>query len=86
MEACRPYGPGGGMSLVGAIGVKLGILLPESVLYSEWFAVLATFVAINTVIYVVLGVIKILPQLRLLRRQGASRRSETRSIHPEASV
>ncbi len=74
------------MSLEGAIGVRTGFLLPESVLYSDWFAVLATFVAINTVIYVVLGVTKILPQLRPLGRRGYSRRSETRSIHPEAPL
>lgn len=61
-----------------------GILLPESVLYSDWFGILATFVAINTVIYVVLGLIKVLPKVRFARHRGASRRSETRSIHPDA--
>lgn len=63
-----------------------GILLPESLLYTDWFSVLATFVAINTVIYVVLGIIKVLPKVRLRSHQGASRRSETRSIHPDAPV
>lgn len=63
-----------------------GILLPESLLYADWFGVLATFVAINTVIYVVLGVIKIIPKVRLRRHSGASRRSETRSIHPDAAA
>lgn len=64
--------------------VEAGFLLPESLLYSDWFSILATFVAINTVIYVVLGIIKVLPRVRLGRRGGASRRSETRSIHPDA--
>lgn len=65
--------------------VHAGILLPESLLYSDWFGLLATFVAINTVIYVILGVLKIVPKVRLRRRHtGASRRSETRSIHPDA--
>lgn len=63
-----------------------GFLLPVELLYTDWFGVLATFVAINTVIYVVLGMIKILPKVRLPRYRGASRRSETRSIHPDAPV
>ncbi|MFE6996100.1 hypothetical protein ACFVAE_09105 [Microbacterium sp. NPDC057659] len=68
-------------------GAHTGILLPESLLYSDWFSVLATFVAINTLIYVVLGIIKILPKVNLRRSHtGASRRSETRSIHPDAPV
>ncbi|MCA1306941.1 hypothetical protein LC082_08520 [Microbacterium esteraromaticum] len=62
-----------------------GILLPESLLYTDWFGVLATFVAINTVIYVVLGVIKMTPKIRWGRRTGANRRSQTRSIHPDAA-
>ena len=62
-----------------------GILIPESILQSDWFSVLATFVAINTVIYVALGIIKILPKVNIRsRHSGASRRSETRSIHPDA--
>lgn len=65
--------------------VPAGFLLPESVLYSDWFGVLATFVAINTVIYVVLGIIKIIPKVRRrTRHSGATRRSGTRSIHPDA--
>ncbi len=69
------------------IGVQTGILLPSELLSSDWFSVLATFVAINTVIYLALGVIKILPKVKVRRRHsGASRRSETRSIHPDAPV
>ncbi|UYO96840.1 hypothetical protein OED01_14750 [Microbacterium sp. M28] len=64
--------------------VRTGFLLPESILYTDWFSVFATFVAINTVIYVVLGVIKVLPKVRRQSKGGASRRSETRSIHPDA--
>ncbi|WP_433585569.1 hypothetical protein [Microbacterium hydrocarbonoxydans] len=67
--------------------VDTGILLPAEWLQTEWFSVLATFVAINTLIYVVLGVIKIIPKFRVRRSYtGASRRSETRSIHPDAPV
>ena len=67
--------------------IHTGILLPEEVLQTGWFSVLATFVAINTLIYVVLGLIKIVPKFSLRRAyRGASRRSETRSIHPDAPV
>ncbi|MEV7633001.1 hypothetical protein AB0N64_11395 [Microbacterium sp. NPDC089318] len=66
--------------------IRTGILLPESFLYGDWFGVLATFVAINTLIYVVLGLIKLLPQWRRPGYLGASRRSETRSIHPDAPL
>lgn len=61
-----------------------GFLLPESILHTEWFSVFATFVAINTLVYVVLGVTKILPKIKIARRNPASRRSETRSIYPDA--
>ena len=37
-----------------------GILLPEEVLQSEFFAVLAAFVAINTIMYVTLAIAKML--------------------------
>jgi hypothetical protein len=61
-----------------------GILLPETLLHSHWFAVLTVFVAINTVLYLTLAIIKLLPKAYLsywidLR----NRRAETRSIYPE---
>ena len=67
--------------------VVQGILLPESVLRSEFVAVLAGFVAINTIVYVTLAVAKILPKF-YLRDWVASRnrRRETRSVHPDAPV
>ncbi|MFS4488184.1 hypothetical protein [Dietzia kunjamensis] len=64
--------------------ILAGVLLPESVLSSDWFAVLAAFVAINTVMYVTLAALKMLPKIHvrdLLPRTYV--RSETRSIHPE---
>ncbi|MFD1211260.1 hypothetical protein ACFQ36_04310 [Arthrobacter sp. GCM10027362] len=67
------------------IVLPAGILLPESILHSELFAVLAAFVAINTVMYAALAVAKILPKLYpagWIRRHN--QRSETRSIHPDA--
>ncbi|WP_236014357.1 hypothetical protein [Microbacterium stercoris] len=65
--------------------VDAGLLLPESFLTSDWFAVLAAFVAVNTLMYVALATVKILPKVRL-PWSGRSRRSETRSIHPDAPI
>ena len=60
-----------------------GLVFSESVLHSEWFAVLAAFVAINTVMYCVLTVAKMLPKVYVADWvTSANRRSESRSIHP----
>ncbi|MFF2032136.1 hypothetical protein [Arthrobacter sp. NPDC058192] len=67
------------------VPVPTGILFPESLLNSDWFAILATFVAINTVMYAALAAAKVLPKLHRpgwLRVRGE--RGETRSIHPDA--
>ncbi len=67
--------------------VVWGVVLPSSLLRSEWFAVLAAFVAINTVMYVALALAKLLPRVHLTDIvMPADRRSETRSIHPDAPV
>jgi hypothetical protein len=64
-----------------------GILLPESTLREEFVAVLAAFVAINTILYVTLSVAKILPKVYVQDWFSTrNRRSETRSIDPDASV
>jgi hypothetical protein len=61
-----------------------GILLPQTFLQSPFFAVLATFVAINTVMYLALAVAKLLPKVYVSDYlSGANRRGETRSIHPD---
>ena len=60
-----------------------GILLPESFLHSEFFLILATLVALNTVIYAALSVVHILPKwFRSSWLRGHRKRGETRSIHP----
>jgi hypothetical protein len=41
-----------------------GILLPASVLNSGWFQALATFVAINTLVYAALALGKLIPRRR----------------------
>ena len=67
--------------------VPMGVLLPDSILRNDVIAVLAAFVAINTIVYVTLAVAKILPKFYLRDWLAASnRRAETRSIHPEAPV
>jgi hypothetical protein len=60
-----------------------GILLPEEILQSEFFAVLAAFVAINTIMYVTLAIAKMLPRVYvgdLVRRRN--RRRRPRGIDP----
>ena len=59
--------------------------VPRALLQTQWFAILATFVAINTVMYAALAVAKILPKANpadWIRRR--SERSETRSIDPDS--
>ena len=57
-------------------------LLPEAWLRTEWFVVLAAFVAVNTVMYVVLSIGHILPKPYLSDWIGSrGRRSQDRSIY-----
>lgn len=62
--------------------IPAGILFPVEVLHSHGYAVLASFVAVNTILFLGLAVAKMLPMPRNPWR-GRSRRSETRSIHPD---
>jgi hypothetical protein len=41
-----------------------GVVLPADVLTSGWFQALATFVAINTLIYAALSLAKLMPRRR----------------------
>lgn len=62
-----------------------GVVLPESLLHSQWFAIWATFVAINTLMYAALSVAKILPKIYPSDWvHSRNRRTETRSIYPDA--
>lgn len=64
-----------------------GVLLPETTLREEFIAVLAAFVAINTIVYVTLAVAKVLPKIYVRDLVDTrNRRSETRSIDPDAPV
>ncbi|MBI1352644.1 MAG: hypothetical protein GC156_16205 [Actinomycetales bacterium] len=65
------------------IAVPAGILLPETFLQSEFFQVLATFVAINTLMYVTLAIAKMLPRVYMTDVfRGRNRRKEARGILP----
>ena len=61
-------------------------VFPGAWLDSSWYPSLTAFVAVNTLLYVVLSISKILPRVHpstWLRGNGASRRRETRSIYPQ---
>lgn len=74
----------GGLPIGGVLASALkGAPLPESVLQSGAFSVLAVFVAINTVMYGSLAVAKMLPKVYLDSWFGGrNRREQNRSIHP----
>ena len=60
-------------------------VLPASVLSTEWFRILAAFVAINTIMYASVTVAKLLPRVNpAVFRRGTHQRVETRSIYPDA--
>lgn len=63
-----------------------GLLLPSSMIDTPAFAVLAAFVAINTIMYTALAIAKMLPKIYITDYDPRRfRRAETRSIHPDAS-
>jgi hypothetical protein len=67
-------------------GVRLlaSIVLPQSIMHTPWFAVLSMFVAINTVLYLTLAIIKLLPKAYLSDWvDQRNRRAESRSIYPD---
>jgi hypothetical protein len=61
-----------------------GALLPEPILQTNSFKILATFVALNTLMYATLAVLKVLPKgYALSLFNGFNRRAQNRSIHPQ---
>jgi hypothetical protein len=59
-----------------------GILFPTALLHTPLFAVLAAFVAINTVMYASLAVAKVLPKIYVSDLwTSANRRVQNRGIH-----
>jgi hypothetical protein len=62
-----------------------GLLLPESFLHSRFFLILATLVALNTVVYAALSLVHVLPKwFRPSWLRGHRQRAATRSIYPDA--
>ena len=62
-------------------------LLPESILHSDAFQILATFVALNSLMYATLALLKVLPRgYSIFRSSGINRRRDNRSIYPDASA
>ena len=71
------------MMTVAAV-LPTGVLLPESILQTNSFKILATFVALNTLMYATLAVLKVLPKgYALSWFSGLNRRAQNRSIYPE---
>jgi hypothetical protein len=67
--------------------VLLASVLPQSIMHSRWFASLSIFVAINTVVYLTLAIIKLLPKAYVSDWiDQRNRRSEIRSIYPEGDA
>jgi len=62
--------------------IHSGLLFPESLLDAPWFGVFAAFVAINTVIYVLLSISKLFPVIHFKSKKGRKDRVESRSIYP----
>ncbi|WP_138445272.1 hypothetical protein [Sinomonas susongensis] len=73
------------LPLAQGVTAPLGVLLPQSILETNTFNVLMTFVAINTLLYVALSILKVLPRVRIPFRRRY-RRSETRSIYPDGPL
>lgn len=61
------------------------LFVSDDLMDAGWFQGLSAFVAVNTVLYVTLAIIKTLPKAYLSDYiDRRDRRSETRSIHPDA--
>jgi len=58
-------------------------VLPQNIMHTPWFAELSMFVAINTLLYLTLAMIKVLPKAYLSDWiDQRNRRAEPRSIWP----
>ena len=63
-----------------------GGLLLEWSIHSDFFQLLATFVALNSLMYATLALLKVLPRgWALSRFNGRNRRGDNRSIYPESN-
>ena len=69
----RPAVEAAGVLLAVPAITSFGILLPTSILYSDWYAALSWWVGLNTLVFVGLSVLQILPPMRRwIPRRGRS--------------
>jgi hypothetical protein len=67
-----------------SIDILSGLLLPESFMQSRFFVILATLVALNTVVYAALSVVHVIPKwFKPSWLRGRRPRGVTRSIYPD---
>lgn len=60
------------------------IVVTEAVFSTRWFALLISFVALNTLMYLTLAISKMVPKLYLSNlRKRRYKRSDERSIYPD---
>jgi hypothetical protein len=60
------------------------LFVSDDLMQAPWFGQLSAFVAVNTVLYLTLAIIKTLPKAYLSDHiDRRDRRSESRSIYPE---
>jgi hypothetical protein len=72
--------------MIGRI-INQGVLLPESFMLSRFFVILATLVALNTVIYAALSVVHLVPKwFNQSWLRGRKTRKATRSIYPDGPI
>lgn len=68
-----------------AVEIVASLFVSDDLMQAGWFQGLSAFVAVNTVLYVTLAIIKTLPKAYLSDYvDRRDRRTETRSIHPNA--
>lgn len=63
-----------------------GILLPSSVLLTDWYQALSLWVAFNTLVFVVLSLLQLLPPLRRDARRGWTRSRAARRAGRRAAL
>ena len=58
--------------LLAALIAAWGIVLPASVLQTDWYTTLALWVGFNTLVFAFLSILHLLPPLHRLRRRAAT--------------
>lgn len=66
------------LPVLAAYVVAFGIVLPSSLLLTDWYRSLSLWVAFNTLVFVVLSLLQLLPPLRRDARRAWARRGDAR--------